>query len=87
MKENYDIQLSGSGDTVWVTAADGSCIGRFSKRFGIDVHTAVTDQMAGKSQCLFCTHTPSVQADWDIFREQVLQHHSIEVPAQLIKWD
>ena len=30
----YSIDVSALGDTVWVTGDDGSCVGRFSKRFG-----------------------------------------------------
>jgi hypothetical protein len=33
----YSIDVSPLGDTIWVTGDDGSCVGRFSKRFGIDV--------------------------------------------------
>ncbi len=43
----YSIDVSALGDTVWVTGDDGSCVGRFSMRFGIDVHRTVTEQMAG----------------------------------------
>ena len=31
----FDLQLSADGSTVWVAAFDGSCIGRFSKRWGL----------------------------------------------------
>ena len=82
----YDIQVSGDGSTVWVTAADGSCVGRFSKTFGLDVHKSAAEQMAGGTQCLHCTHSPSGPDAWDVFRAQVKMHHHIEVPADLVSW-
>lgn len=82
----FDIQVSGDGGTVWVTAADGSCVGRFSKAFGLDVHKSVAEQMAGGSQCLHCTHEPAGPAAWDEFRAQVKAHHQIEVSVDLINW-
>lgn len=33
------VQVSACGTTVWVHGLDGSTVGRFSKRFGMDVHT------------------------------------------------
>ena len=80
----FDIQVSILGDTLWVAGHDGSCIARFSKRFGIDVHTTVEDQMKGVGQCLYCTHEPAGQSDWDRFRAEVSNHHGIEIPAEMI---
>lgn len=80
----YDIACSADGRVVWVTAADGSCVGRFDKRAGIDVHRTVSEQMAGQAQCLYCTHTPAGPADWAAFRQQVLAHHGIDVPSDFI---
>lgn len=34
----FEIQLSANGETVWVHASDGSTVGRYSTRFGMDVH-------------------------------------------------
>lgn len=82
----FDIQLANDGRTVWVTAADGSCVGRFSKTFGLDVHTTVTEQMSGKAQCLYCTHAPAGRREWSVFRAKVLEHHQIDVPADFIRW-
>ncbi|WP_249193166.1 hypothetical protein [Burkholderia cenocepacia] len=80
----HSIDVSSRGDTVWVTAHDGSCVGRFSKRFGIDVHRTVTEQLEGADQCLHCTHEPAGEAEWKAFREAVLQHHGIDVPVDVI---
>ncbi|WJN72226.1 hypothetical protein [Burkholderia anthina] len=82
----YNIDVSALGDTVWVTAHDGSCVGRFSKRFGIDVHRTVSEQLAGADQCLHCTHEPAGHLEWQVFREAVLQHHGINVPDSTIKF-
>lgn len=86
MEELYSIDVSRAGDTVWVTGHDGSCVGRFSKRFGIDVHRTVTDQMAGADQCLHCTHEAAGESEWHVFREAVLRHHGIDVPVDTIRF-
>ncbi|MCY1366954.1 hypothetical protein D9M69_538650 [compost metagenome] len=81
------IEVSGLGDTVWVNAPDGSCIGRFSKRFGIDVHRTITDQMTGLDQCLFCTHEAAGPAEWEQFRAAMLKHYGIDVPANTVTFE
>lgn len=80
----HEIIVSGLGDTVWVNGSDGSCIARFSKRFGIDVHTTGTAQMGGEKECLFCTHSPAGKAEWEQFLAAVKLHHGIDVPPQSI---
>jgi hypothetical protein len=80
----HSIDVSSTGDTVWVTSADGSCVGRFSKWFGIDVHRTVTDQLAGANQCLHCAHAPAGEVEWQVFREAVFRHHGINVPVDTI---
>lgn len=82
----YSIDVSSLGDTVWVTGDDGSCVGRFSKRFGIDVHRTVIEQMAGEGQCLHCTHGAAGAVEWQEFREAVRRHHGIEVPTDIIQF-
>ena len=82
----FDLQLSADGSTVWVAAFDGSCIGRFSKRGGIDVHRSGQEMMAGKGECLYCTHSPAGPAEWNIFREQISKHYAIDIPADFIRW-
>ncbi|MFA8362920.1 hypothetical protein ACEPT7_34200 [Burkholderia ubonensis] len=82
----YSIDVSSLGDTVWVTAHDGSCVGRFSKRFEIDVHRTVTEQLAGADQCLHCTHEPAGAIEWSVFREAIAKHYRIEVPIDAISF-
>ncbi|WP_084688044.1 hypothetical protein [Paraburkholderia oxyphila] len=87
MTKPYCIDVSSRRDTVWVTAHDGSCVGRFSKCFGIDVHRTATEQLAGADQCLRCTHEPAGEAEWREFCEAVLLHHEIEVPFGTISFE
>ena len=84
---DYCIDVSADRRTVWVNGSDGSCIGRFSKRFGLDVHKTSTEQVVGGSPCLHCTHEPAGPAEWDRFREQILFHYQIDVPADLVSWN
>ncbi|MDN7465751.1 hypothetical protein [Burkholderia gladioli] len=86
MESFYSIEVSEVGDTVWVTGHDGSCVGRFSKRFGIDVHRTVAEQIAGAEQCLYCTHEAASESDWREFRAAVLKHHAIDVPFDTIQF-
>lgn len=79
------VQVSADASTVWVHALDGSTVGRFSKRFGLDVHTTVTQQMEGSAQCLHCTHVPPTASDWQKFCKLMKQHYGIEINAALIK--
>lgn len=79
------VQLSADGSTVWVHALDGSTVGRFSTRFGLDVHTTVTQQMGGAAQCLHCPHEPPSADGWLNFCELMNQHHGIEVKSALIQ--
>lgn len=78
------VQVSNDQNTVWVHSDDGSTVGRFSKTFGMDVHTSVTDQLNGAAQCLRCTHEPAGEPQWLEFCELMQQHHGIKVdPAVL----
>ena len=80
----YELLLSGDGRTLWINAEDGSCIARFSKTFGIDLHRTVTEQLAGANQCLFCTHQKPTEDDWATFRYLLEKHYGIEIPPVLI---
>lgn len=80
----HEVVRSPDGATVWVNAADGSCIGRFSRRYGIDVHATVAEQVRGGRQCLFCTHEPADQAAWEAFCDAMLLHHRIPVDRGLV---
>lgn len=74
------VQTSANGDTVWVhSPIDGTTVGRFSRRAGMDVHTTISAQLAGASQCLHCTHERPSHADWVLFCSLMLEHHGIDV--------
>lgn len=79
---NHHVQFSENGQTVWVHADDGSTVGRFDWRFGIDIHNTVTDQIAGAPQCRHCTHAPAKPQDWDDFRRRIATYFGIHVPAE-----
>lgn len=81
------VQTSSDGSTVWVHSSDGTTVGRFSRRWGLDVHRTVTEQMAGADQCLHCTHTKPGPADWIDFCEQIKKHHGIDVDSSLVQFD
>lgn len=83
---DHEICVDATGGTVWVNAIDGSCIGRFSKRFGIDVHRTATAQLAGEDQCLMCTHEPGDAKAWADFVEAMRYHHGVEVPRDTLAW-
>ena len=80
----YDIQVSSCGKTLWVHAQDGSTVGRFSKIFGMDVHTTASEQLDGKPQCLHCTYAKPSYADWLEFCELMLRHYQISLEKSLV---
>ena len=80
----YEIQVSEDASTLWVHASDGSTVGRFSKRFGMDVHTTVSQQLEGAQQCLHCTHVPASEADWDEFRMLMGKHYGVTISRTLL---
>jgi len=87
MAAEDQIQVSDDGGTVWVhSLTDGSTVGRFSKRFGIDVHRTMTDQMAGGEQCLSCSHEPAGPEDWRRFVELMKKHHEVSISLDLISF-
>lgn len=83
---DHEILADPARGTVWVNGADGSCIGRFSKRYGIDVHRTATAQLAGEGECIMCTHAPADRAAWLVFVDAMQQHHGVSVPNDLLSW-
>lgn len=79
------VEVSRDGKTVWVHSLEGTTVGRFSVVFGMDVHTTVSEQLAGADQCLHCTHSKPNQADWMEFCALMQKHYSIVVDSTLIK--
>lgn len=75
------IEIIADGRTVWINGPDGSCLGRFGA-LGVDVHRSATDLLAGKSQCLVCTHRRATKADWQMFVDAMHVHHAVVVDAR-----
>ena len=82
----YQIQVAGDGRTLWVNGPDGSAVGRFSKRFGIDVHRSGTEQMAGMGECIFCTHQEAGPGEWKQFLDAVKEHYGLAVNEDCISF-
>lgn len=78
-KKTYQVQYSALGDTVWVHCSTGDTVGRFSVKFGMDIHTTVQEQMAGKSQCLRCTHGKPTHADFKEFCDKAKELWGVEI--------
>lgn len=81
-----EVQVCESGNTVWVHTCDGSTVGRFSKIFGMDVHTTVTEQLDGANQCLRCTHTAPGEKEWFEFCELIGSKYGVVVERSLMKF-
>lgn len=84
--KDHQIQVSQCGTTVWVHALDGSTVGRFSKTYGMDVHTTTSEQLKGSQQCLHCTHIKPDIKDWYKFCELMEMHYLISVPRDAISF-
>ncbi|WP_237113906.1 hypothetical protein [Pseudomonas aeruginosa] len=84
--DGYELQVAECGTRLWVNAPDGSCVGRFSKRFGSDLHNTVTAMMAGASECIHCTHGEASVEDWDAFRAKLQAAYQVTLPAGLIRF-
>jgi hypothetical protein len=72
--------IRSDGRTVWINDESG-LIGRFGPR-GIDIHQTVTNQLASGKECLFCTHEPTNEKDWDTFVLKMKELYSIDVPLE-----
>lgn len=86
MTDQFEIIVGACGSRVWVNGPDGSNVGRFSKTFGMDVHTTTTEQMAGASQCLHCTHEKPSEQDWIEFCSLMKKHYAVDIPLDAIKF-
>lgn len=76
-----DFQIVSDGRTVWVNADTGECVARFS-HFGIDIHRRVNEQIAGKPECLLCTHERPGTAEWITFTEFVETTYKVKIAAK-----
>lgn len=74
----YYVEYANNKDIIWVHATDGSTVGRFGKN-GVDIHTTVSEQMAGKGQCRLCTHRASTSEDLALFINKAAQFWGVDV--------
>ena len=75
----YEIQYGKGTQTVWVHASSGETVGRFSRRFGMDIHTTVEEQLAGKSQCLHCTQGKPSDEEVKLFVSKAKELWDVEI--------
>ncbi len=80
------VQVSSCWATVWVFGEDVSTVGRFSKRFGMDVHTTFVEQLEGKPECLHCTHAAAGLDDWLMFCDLIAKHYGVAVPRVSVEF-
>jgi hypothetical protein len=73
----FEICTDELGHRVWINSEDGSSVARFNTSTGVDVHNTVTDQLAGASECLWCTHGKPDHKIWCEFILAVKEHFGI----------
>ncbi len=81
-----EVRVAQDGKTVWVNGPDGGAIGRFSKQFGMDVHSTAVEQMSSGRQCVGCTHGPAGEEEWEVFRSKMLEHHGVRLKRNLLRF-
>ena len=86
-QNDYQVLYSDCGNRVWVNAIDGSCVARYNKRTGIDIHTTATQQLKGESECMYCTHTHATVEDWRVFCAKINTLFGIEIDKEFMRYD
>jgi hypothetical protein len=84
-KLEYEIQYSPSKDTLWVHCSTGETVGRFSARFGMDVHNTIKAQQNGAHQCLHCTHGKPTPEDFDLFCKKAKELWGVDIDKTQIQ--
>lgn len=79
MELSYEIQYSDNREKLWVHSSSGETVGRFDRRFGMDIHTTIEEQMNGASQCLLCTHEPADEEAFDQFCEKAKELWGVNI--------
>lgn len=80
----YELQTEFLKQRVWVHASDGSTVGRFDVRSGMDIHTSATEQLAGAPQCFHCTHGKQSFRDWIYFIQYAAKEWNFCIPSDAI---
>lgn len=78
--DEYELQIG--IDTIWVHSPNGYTVGRFSQRFGVDIHREGIDNL-NQSECLHCTHKKPSKEDWDFFRGYANEKWNLPIPGDL----
>tara|TARA_B100002049_G_scaffold165549_1_gene124258 strand:+ start:19991 stop:20593 length:603 start_codon:yes stop_codon:yes gene_type:complete len=75
----YVVQYAECRGAVWVHCSDGSTVGRFGRQ-GVDIHTTVTEQLAGAKQCRLCTHGVPTKKEWKMFINKAYEYWGVVIP-------
>lgn len=76
MREAPAALVQSDGVTVWVNGP-AFCMGRFGRN-GIDIHRAPGSQLE-LGECLFCTHAPTTEEDWETFKTKMNELYGVTV--------
>ena len=75
-------EIAWDGRTVWVNSCkDGSAIGRFSARGGVDVHQTLQNQVDTGTECLDCCPLGGEEG-WHRFCASMLKYHDVVIPEE-----
>jgi hypothetical protein len=80
----FEICSDEFGKRIWINADDGSAVARFNISSGVDIHNTVTDQLAGASECLWCTHGKPDYVTWCKFILEVEKHFGLKLSIDSI---
>jgi hypothetical protein len=80
----FEICYDEFGKRIWINADDGSAVARFNTETGVDIHNTVTDQLAGYSECLWCTHGKPDYVTWRKFILEVEKHFGLKLSIDAI---
>lgn len=85
MKTFYEVVYDEHRPVVYVHCSDGSTVARYDHRFGIDLHTSVTEQLNGESQCKLCTHHKPTMEDWNMFVQKCMEFYGVVIDPAFIQ--
>lgn len=76
--ESNGYEILSNGIAVWVNGPDGCCAGRFSLKYGIDIHRSAAEQAKG-GECLYCTHEPAGAEEWKVFVTKISEFFGVTI--------
>lgn len=80
----YEVCTDQLGQRLWINSDDGSAVARFNTRAGVDLHTTLSAQMEGVSECLWCAHEQPDYRTWQTFIVRVKEHFGITLSIDAI---